>query len=124
MSEEKKSAADAASAAANVPASEAEERARIHAETAKIAWQELQRFFAQGLAIGVKPELDLVDVACEMSYDNKDRIEAWMESGKIGQVSDAQAIEWHEANALMWCVVIRPWVLVQPVLADEADAQD
>jgi hypothetical protein len=124
MSEKKKSAADAASASANVPANEAEERARIHAETAKIAWQELQRFFAQGLAIGVKPELDLVDVACEMSYDNKDRIEAWMESGKIAQVSDAQAIEWHEANVLMWCVVIRPWILVQPVLADEADAQD
>ena len=109
---------------ANVPANEAEERARIHAETAKIAWQELQRFFAQGLAIGVEPELDLVDVACEMSYDNRDRIEAWMESGKIAQVSDAQAIEWHEANGLMWCVVIRPWILVQPVLADEADAQD
>jgi hypothetical protein len=124
MSEEKKSAADAASASANVPANEAEERARIHAETAKIAWQELQRFFAQGLAIGVEPELDLVDVACEMSYDNKDRIEAWMESGKIAQVSDAQAIEWLEANVLMWCVVIRPWILVQPVLADEADTQD
>ena len=124
MSEKKKSAADAASASANVPANEAEERARIHAETAKIAWQELQRFFAQGLAIGVKPELDLVDVACEMSCDNKDRVEAWMESGKVAQVSDAQAIEWFEANALMWCVVVRPWILVQPVLADEADTQD
>ena len=68
--------------------------------------------------------LDLVDVACEMSCDNKDRIEVWMESGKVAQVSDAQAIEWLEANALMWCVVIRPWILVQPVLADEADTQD
>ena len=124
MSEEKKSGSDAASTSADVPANEAEERARIHAETAKIAWQELQRFFAQGLAIGVEPELDLVDVACEMSYDNKDRIEAWMESGKVPQVSDAQAIEWLEANALMWCVVIRPWILVQPIQADEADTQD
>jgi hypothetical protein len=124
MSEKKKFAADAASASANVPANEAEERGRIHAETAKIEWQELQRFFAQGLAIGIKPELDLVDVACEMSYDNKDRIEAWMESGEVAPVSDAQAIEWHEANVLMWCVVIRPWILVQPVLADEADTQD
>ena len=38
------------------------------AETAKIAWQELQRFFAQGLAIGVEPELDLVDVAYRYWY--------------------------------------------------------
>jgi hypothetical protein len=124
MSEDKKSAADAASASANVPANETEERARIHAETAKIAWQELQRFFAQGLAIVVKSELDLVDVACEMSCDNIDRIEVWMESGKVAQVSDAQAIEWLEANALMWCVIIRPWILVQPVLADGADTPD
>jgi len=28
---------------------EAEERARIHSETAKITWQELQRFFAQAM---------------------------------------------------------------------------
>ena len=110
---------NAASSSANGPVTEAEERARIHAETAKIGWQELQRFFAQGLAIGVRPELDLVDVAWEMSCDNKSRIEAWMNSGEVTQVSDAQAIEWFEANALMWCVVVRPWVLVQPVLADD-----
>jgi len=119
MSEKNNSAADAASSPADSGVNEAEERARIHAETAKIAWQELQRFFAQGLAIGVKPELDLVDVAWEMSCDNKIQIEAWLESGAVSQVSDAQAVELFEANALMWCVVIRPWVLVQPVMADE-----
>ena len=119
MSEKNNSAADAASSPAASRVNEAEERARIHAETAKIAWQELQRFFAQGLAISVKPELDLVDVAWEMSCDNKDIVEAWMKSGEVAQISDAQAIEWLEANALMWCIVVRPWVLVQPVLADE-----
>lgn len=94
------------------------ERARINAETAKIAWQELQRFFAQGHAITVSPELDLVDVAWEMSQDNRTLIEVWVAAGKVGQVTDAQAIEWLEANALMWCVVVRPWVLVQPVLSE------
>ena len=39
------------------------ERARINSETSKIAWQELQRFFAQGIAVAVAPQLDLVEVA-------------------------------------------------------------
>ncbi|MGI9291037.1 MAG: DUF2288 domain-containing protein [Gammaproteobacteria bacterium] len=91
-------------------------RAEINTETAKIAWRELQRFFAQGHAISVSPQLDLVEVALQVSLDNKQQIEDWMAAGKFGSVSDAQALEWIEANALMWSVVVKPWVLVQPVL--------
>jgi len=100
---------------------EAIDRARINSETSKIAWTELQRFFAQGYAIYVAPDLDLVDVAWEISRDSKKLLEAWMADGIVGPVSDAQAMEWLEANALMWCVVVRPWVLVQPLLADSPD---
>ena len=100
---------------------EAIERARINSETSKIAWTELQRFFAQGHAIYVAPDLDLVDVAWEISRDSKKQLEVWMADAIVGQVSDAQAMDWLEANALMWCVVVRPWILVQPLLADSPD---
>jgi hypothetical protein len=96
--------------------SESITRDSLNAETAKIAWQELQRFFAQGYAVAVSPQLDLVEVAYEVSQDNKAQVESWMEAGQFGPVSDAQALEWLQANALMWSVVVRPWVLVQPVL--------
>jgi hypothetical protein len=96
---------------------EADGRARIHSETAKIAWTELQRFFAQGYAIYVAPHQNLVDVAWEISTDQKTQLERWMADGSVGQVSDEQALEWLQGNALMWCVVVRPWVLVQPLLA-------
>ncbi|MCP4001182.1 MAG: DUF2288 domain-containing protein [Gammaproteobacteria bacterium] len=91
------------------------ERDRINGETAKIGWSELQRFFAQGHAVAVSSELDLIDVAYQMSCDNKEQLEAWMELGHVKAVSDAQAIEWLEADSLMWSVVVRPWILVQPV---------
>jgi hypothetical protein len=78
---------------------DAVERARINAETAKIAWGELQRFFAQGNAILVSPELDLVDVAWEISRDNRATVEDWMAAEKVGQVTDAQASEWLETSA-------------------------
>ena len=97
------------------------ERARINSETAKIAWKELQRFFAQGVAIYVSPELDLVDVALEISCDRTDKLGVWTADEKVGQVHDAQAIEWQDTNALLWCVVVKPWVLVQPVLTEPED---
>ena len=100
---------------------EAAEHARINSETAKIAWKELQRFFAQGVAIYVSPEFDLADVALEISFDRTDKLVAWTADEKVGQVRDAQAIEWQDADALLWCVVVKPWVLVQPVLTEPED---
>ncbi len=97
---------------------EDEIRARILGETAKIAWSELQRFFAAGHAVAVTPDLDLIEVGYQMAQDNQEQVAGWMDSGKIHKVSDAQAIEWLEANALMWTVVIKPWVLVQPVMRE------
>ena len=102
----------------NDAAPEESSRADINTETAKIAWKELQLFFAQGYALAVSPQLDLVDAAYQVSQDNKQQVEIWMEAGQFGPVSDAQALEWLEANVLMWAVVVRPWVLVQPVMPD------
>jgi len=95
---------------------EEEARARILGETAKIAWKDLQRIFAAGKAVAVTPDLDLVEVAYQMSVDNQTAINAWMNSAEVGVVTDAQAAEWLEANALMWACVVKPWVLVQPIL--------
>jgi len=93
---------------------QAEDRARINAETARIAWRELQRFFAQGHALYVAPDLDLVDVALQMQYDNRPMIESWLATFRLAPVSDAQALDWFENDAVLWCVVVKPWVLVQP----------
>ncbi|MBQ0719739.1 MAG: DUF2288 domain-containing protein [Gammaproteobacteria bacterium] len=94
-------------------------RAKLEGETAKMPWRELQHFFANGSAIYVAPALDLVEVAAEMSSNNETQISAWQSKGELGQISDALALEWYEANALMWSVVVRPWVLVQPILLDK-----
>jgi len=85
----------------------------IHSETSKIAWPELQRFFAAGKAIYVSPDLDLVEVAVQVSSDNSGLIRQWMDTGKLAPVSDDQARYWIGANATVWAVVVKPWVLVQ-----------
>lgn len=91
-------------------------KALLNTETAKIPWRELQRYFAAGSAIAVAPELDLVEVGSEVMADNKAVMQGWIQAGKIGPVSDNQAAEWYEADALMWAVVLSPWVFVQPVV--------
>lgn len=86
---------------------------KVNQETARIAWKELLRFFAAGTVIAVNPELDLVDVAVQMSRDNKTQVEAWLAAGKIARVSDDLAREWLEADAMLWAVVVKPWIVVQ-----------
>jgi hypothetical protein len=88
-------------------------RGQINLETAQIAWRELQRYFASGATIFVSPGLDLVDVAYQIAQDNAAQVAAWMEAGQIARVSDEQARGWYEADAIVWAVVARPYVLIQ-----------
>jgi hypothetical protein len=88
-------------------------RAKVNLETSRIAWKELQRFFASGVTMAVSAELDLVDVAFQISEDNKAQVEQWLVAGLLGRVTDEQAQAWFEADAEVWAVVVSPYVLVQ-----------
>lgn len=88
-------------------------RAKVNLETSRIAWKELQRFFASGAAVSVSAELDLVEVAYQISEDNKAQVEQWLVAGQIAKVTDAQALAWFDADAEVWAVVVSPYVLVQ-----------
>jgi hypothetical protein len=91
------------------------DRINLNLETSRIAWEELQRFFASGAAIFVSDSLDLIDVAIQISKDNQKQVLQWMETGLVARVTDAQALAWYEADAEVWAVVVRPYVLVQSV---------
>jgi len=86
---------------------------KVNLETSQIAWKELQRFFANGSAVFVAPDLDLVEVAYQFSIDNKDQVADWLQNSQIGLVSDDQALSWFELDAAVWAVVVKPWILVQ-----------
>jgi hypothetical protein len=100
---------------ANEPSDADVLQAKITLETAQIPWRELQRFFASGKAVAVDPALDLTQVATAFARDDKARFEAWLQQKRVAPVSDEQAEHWYQADALLWAVVVAPWVLVQPV---------
>jgi hypothetical protein len=86
---------------------------KVNLETSQIPWKELQRFFAAGMVVYVAKELDLVDVAYQFSKDNKTQVEQWLQSQQVAMVSDQQALVWWEEDAVVWAVVVKPWLLVQ-----------
>ena len=88
---------------------------QIVGETSKIAWKELQYFFAGGMAVFVSDELDLVDVASCFVDDNKAMVEKWMQDKLVMPVPDEQAKDWYNNDTMVWAVVVKPWVLVQQV---------
>ncbi len=95
-------------------------RAKLLGETATAPWRELQRFFAQGLVVWVAPGLDLIEVGLAMSGDRADPFRAWLDGGRVALVTDRQARDWLAADAHLWTLVIRPWILVQEMAPGSA----
>lgn len=88
-------------------------RHRLNAETARIAWSELSVHFARGTVVKVAPALDLVEVALAFVENRRDTVEAWMQAGQLAAATDADAQTWTDSGAVLWAVVVAPWVLAQ-----------
>ena len=88
---------------------------KLNLETARAPWRELQTFFASGMVLCIRPGLDLLLVAEQFAADNAALLEEWLADGQVAQVSDEQALDWYEADAELWTLVIKPWILVQSV---------
>ena len=88
-------------------------KAKLNLETSRIHWHDLQTYFARGQVVRVAPELDLIEVAAELTADNKTRFEQWMADQKVGDIPPELAQSWYDNNTELWAVVIAPWVLVQ-----------
>ncbi|MFT0141149.1 DUF2288 domain-containing protein [Alcanivoracaceae bacterium MT1] len=90
-------------------------REKLNQETAPIRWSELQPFFARGQVVAVAAHLDLIDVAAAFAEDQAAQIAAWRHSGEVDLVQDEQARDWFAADQELWTLVVKPWVLVQPI---------
>jgi len=88
-------------------------QAKLNSETAKIAWIDLQSFFAAGQTLFVTSELDLIDVALTFQQDDVEQLQTWLQQNLVSPVSDNQARDWFEQNRFLWSVVVKPWLLVQ-----------
>lgn len=87
--------------------------AKLLGETAPIAWQELQPFFARGSLLWVASDEDLIAVAEAVAENHQERVAAWLDSARIAVMDDARAEDLLNRDPALWAVVVAPWVLVQ-----------
>lgn len=87
--------------------------AKLLGETAIIAWQELQPFFARGALLWVDPALDLVAVAEAVAEDDQAVFAGWLKAGQVEKVSAPRAQDFIQRDPTLWAVVVSPWVMIQ-----------
>jgi hypothetical protein len=83
------------------------------AETAKIGWPELERFFARGILLHVARDLDLVSVAEAIASDDKAQVTQWLSAGLVERMPAETAADFAARDPNLWAVVVSPWVCVQ-----------
>jgi len=86
---------------------------KLLAETAKISWTELERFFARGMLLRVARDLDLVTVAVAIAEDDAAQVAQWLSSGLVERTTSDTAADWADRDPELWAVVVSPWVCVQ-----------
>lgn len=84
-------------------------------QTSIIAWSELQRFFAAGTVLLLSNSQDLVDVATKIVEDDMEFVSKLHGAGDLKAVPDELAQTFVENDAEVWCVVVRPFVLIQQI---------
>ncbi len=87
--------------------------AKLLGETAVIEWKALERFWAKGDLIWVKPTLDLIEVAEAMAENRGEAFAAWHAEGAVGKLSDEQALDLQTRDPQIWAVVVSPWIVIQ-----------
>lgn len=87
--------------------------AKLLGETAKIGWNELERFFARGVVLHVARDLDLVSVAEAIASDDSTQVAQWLSSGLLDRVQPEVAADFAARDPNLWAVVVSPWVCVQ-----------
>lgn len=88
-------------------------KADLLSQTARISWQELERYFAAGKVIYVADTLDLIAVGTALIDDDTKSFSEWTERGLVKPVDDHQATGFAASNPMLWASVVAPWVLVQ-----------
>ena len=87
----------------------------LNAQTGRIAWDELARYFARGLVVCLEQGEDLVAVAEKLIDDDAGEIDRLYQDGSLHRALDEDAVRWQAENTEFWAVVVAPWVLVQEI---------
>lgn len=80
-----------------------------------VDWSYLKPHYEAGNMIYVDPSLDLKEAGLAFAGDNKQQVQAWLKSGDLVQPCDLHATHWIESQTRFNAMIVRPFVLAQPI---------
>ena len=87
----------------------------------EVGWEYLEPHFKSGALLFVDPVLDLKEVGEALVADDKLRVEGWLKSGDLVKPSQLHAEYWRSAGERYRALVVSPFVLMQPLVANSGD---
>ncbi|MGX5174119.1 DUF2288 family protein [Aliikangiella sp. IMCC44653] len=87
---------------------------KLNLETAKVTWQEIERFFAKGNLLVVDTDIDLILTAEMIAKNEAKKLEPLTEQEKV-HFATPEWVKNHcqEETVRLWAVVVAPYVLCQ-----------
>lgn len=80
-----------------------------------VDWSYLKPHFEAGAMLYVDPTLDLKTAGLALARDDQAQVKEWLKSGDLVQPCDLHAEHWKESGTLFNAMIVRPFVLAQPV---------
>ena len=80
-----------------------------------VDWSYLRPHFESGVMLYVDPSLELKKAGLALAKDDKAQVEAWLKAGDLMQPCDLHAKHWQENDTHFNAMIVRPFVLVQPL---------
>lgn len=84
----------------------------------EVGWDYLKPHFETGALLYLDARLDLKEVGEALVADERAKVEAWMKSGDLVKPSQPHADHWASAGERYRALVVSPFVLMQPVVAE------
>lgn len=83
----------------------------------EVDWTYLEPHFKSGVLLYLDLGLDLKEVGEALVADDRGKVEAWMKCGDLVKPSQPHADHWAGAGEVYRALVVSPFVLMQPVVA-------
>lgn len=88
---------------------------KLEKYSGEVDWTYLKPHFEAGSMIYVDPTLDLKSAGLAFANDDQTQVKAWLKSGDLVQPCDLHAEHWKQTNTLFNAMIVRPFVLAQPL---------
>jgi len=92
----------------------------IRAELLSASWDHLAPHHARGALVAVDRDLDVVEAALAIASNQTAVVAAWLGSGHLVKVDDAQWAAWKGRR--FTAAIVQPFVVIAPIAAPAGEA--